>query len=189
MHMDIENLINCQPEDIDGISSPKMTAIYKASELRKLERKLLDGEAHTIKIADLEIEFEKGRRIYNYGAPSRLSCLYLAEDDFDSRMMLRNMFVNVFSRPKIINVDILNKMELVQVDHCWIDKYFEESKEENIKNYWSGIAYDEDDPSWEYLLEGTIIMTDTNQMEEIDNHVRDEFPIFFEEIMKQRTSQ
>lgn len=188
MHMEIDALINCPDENMQGIISSKMTAIYKASKLRKLKRELEEKERHVIKIADLEIEFERGRRIYNYSAPSRLSCLYLAENNFDSREMLRSMFVNVFSSPKIINVEILNQMELVQVDHKWVDKYFAEPNEDYIKNYWNGMQHNEDFPSWEYLLEGTIIMANSEQMLEIDNHVQNEFPLIFEKIMADRTT-
>lgn len=186
MNMDIDVLINCPQEILNGVVSAKMTALYKASKLKKLKRKLTPSENHTIKIAELEIEFEKGRRIYNYSAPSRLSCLYLAEDDLDSREMLRGMFVNVFSRPKIINVEILNQMEIVQVDHKWVNKYFEEPNKDYIKKYWTGIAYNEDFPSWEYLLEGTIIMKDKIQILEMDDRIKSEYPQIFNQIMEER---
>lgn len=184
--MDIDALVNCPPEILNGVVSAKMTALYKASRLRKLKRELIASEKHTIKIADLEIEFEKGRRIHNYGAPSRLSCLYLAEDDLDSREMLRGMFANVFSRPKIINVEILNQMEIVQVDHKWVNKYFDEPNKDYIKKYWTGIPYNEDFPSWEYLIEGTITMNDEIQISEIDDHIKKEYPEVYQRIMEER---
>lgn len=64
----IENLIDCQPEHINGISSPRMWLIYKASLYRKLDRSLTSEEQIIVKKADLEITFEKIRRLINFGA-------------------------------------------------------------------------------------------------------------------------
>ena len=187
MAMDMDSLRNCTPKDIDGLTSPRMTIIYRASLARKLERKLTPEEESDVAIADLEIAFEDGRRKYNGGAPSRLSCLYLAENDYDGRILLGNMFRKYFKRPMIIEVAVLNNWVLTKVDPHWLNEYLNETKgkEEVIRNYWTGVSFN-DQTSWEYLLEGTIMMTSQQQIEEIEEHVKQEFPIYYEAIMAEK---
>jgi hypothetical protein len=187
MHMDIDSFQNCMPKDIDGLSSPRMLLIYKAALAKQLNRQLMPDEERAIKLADIEIAFEEGRRKYNYGAPSRLSCLYLADNDLDGRTMLQNMLGISFRRPLIVEVAVLNKMELVKADHRWLDTmYLNDPKEEYIQNYWTEVPLDKK-PSWEYLLEGTIIMTNQQQIQEIEEHVKNEFPIYYDAIIAERT--
>jgi hypothetical protein len=187
--LEIENLINCRPVDIDGLSSSRMAIVYQASINRTLKRPLTAAEQIVIKKADLEIEFERRRREINYGAPSRLSCLYLVDNDIDGRTILQNLFVGTFGRPLIVEVDILNKMELTKCDHHWLQKYYEEPMDEYIVNYWTGVPLNEKFPSWEYLLEGTIVLTHQEQANEIDRHVENEFPIYYEQIQLERQRQ
>jgi hypothetical protein len=186
MHMEIDSLRNCKPIDIDGLSSPRMSIIYRAAIARQLTRTLTAEEDRAIKLADFEIEFERGRREYHYGAPSRLSCLYLADNNIDGRTVLSGMFSNSFTRPMIIEVAVLNKMELIKADHNWLDEYLNEPKEEFIKNYWTAIPFNDKHESWEYLLEGTVIMTNQEQMEEIEEHVKNEFPTYYDAIIADR---
>ncbi|MCG3165582.1 MAG: hypothetical protein POELPBGB_01350 [Bacteroidia bacterium] len=182
---EIENLINCRPIDINGLSSPRMGLIYNASIYRKLTRRLTQQEEKVIKKADLEIAFEKHRRDINYGAPSRLSCIYLADNDWDGKIVLRNMFVDNFRNPLVVEVDILNEMELVKCDCRWLDAYYNDPHDEYIVNYWTEKLYG-DQPAWEYLLEGTAMLTETEQAKYIESHVAKKFPTYYEQILIDR---
>lgn len=185
---EIENLINCRPVEIDGLSSPRMTIVYQASNYRQLQlhRQLTKDEEVVIKKADLEIEFERRRREIKYGASSRLSCIYIVDNDIDGKAILQNMFAEKFGRPLIVEVDILNHLELTKCDHHWLLEYYNDPKDEYIVNYWTEKPFNEKVPSWEYLLEGTIILTKKEDIEKIDRHVQKEFPIDYKEIQIER---
>ena len=161
--------------------------IYEACFKRKLIRPLTEEEQKTVAKADAEIAFEGKRRELNYGAPSRLSALYLVDnDEYDGRRTLQNMFVNVFKRPKIIEVDIMNSFALTKVDVKWFDEYFINHDMTCIENYWNGVPYNEKHPTWEYLLEGTIVMTNPDEMRELDEHVKSEMPTYYTTILEER---
>lgn len=183
---EIENLINCRPEDIDGFSSPRMFIIYQASIYRTLLRPKAEEELALIRKADLEIEFERRRRELNYGAASRLSCVYLVDNTFDGRLLLESMFADFFKNPKIVEVDILNSIEITKCDVTWVNKYSEEPKDEYIVNYWTGVPANENYSTWEYLLEGTIQMTNPDEIEDIIGDVRINFPTEYQAILLDR---
>jgi hypothetical protein len=119
-------------------------------------------------------------------APRCLSCLYLVENNDDGRMVLRSMFLEVFNNPMIIEVGILNDLELKRFDSFWVDKYFDEPKQEYLENYWTATIFNEREPSWEYLLEGTIIMKNASEIREVDDHVSRYFPEIYDDIQKAR---
>ncbi len=106
------------------------------------------------RIAELEIEFEKVRRKINNDLPSRLMCIYLAEDNVDGRIMLQNMFHRKKS-PCIVSVKIKSLLRLHRADSKWIDEYESTKNKLSIENYWKGISFD-NRPQYEYLLEGEI---------------------------------
>lgn len=182
----IQSLIDCDLSNIDGLTSPRMMTIYQASIFRKNSVPLTEDEQKEINKADLEIEFEKRRREINYDAPSRLSCIYLVEDNLDGRNVLQNMFVGRFLDPLIVEVKILNNMGILKCDHRWLQKYYDEPKDEYIINYWTEVSSNEMYPSWEYLLEGMIELTCLEQINEIDRGVKEKFPEYYEQI---KTSQ
>jgi hypothetical protein len=187
MVIDIEKLRNCTIDEINGMSSPRMLFVFQRTILNSWKhRPLTPSEEILVRKGTLEIEFERGRRDYNYGAPSRLSCIYLMEDDFDSRLDLRNMFIDIFPNPLVVEVFILNHLELMKFDYRWIDKYYDEPKEEYIKNYWTSIPVNEKNPKWEYLLEGTIKMTNREQFEMLEDYVRQNHPDEYEGILLTR---
>jgi hypothetical protein len=95
MVIDIEKLRNCTVDEINGMSSPRMLFVFQRTILNSwTHRQLTPSEEVLVHNGTLEIEFERGRRDYNYGAPSRLSCIYLMEDNLDSRLDLRSMFID-----------------------------------------------------------------------------------------------
>jgi hypothetical protein len=187
MTIDITRLKDCTVDEINGMSSPRMLFVFQRTVFNSWDhRPLTEAEKKIVKKGDLEIEFERGRREYNYGAPSRLSCLYLMEDDVDSRFDLRDMFIDLFTRPLVVEVVILNNLELLKFDYRWVDQYYEFPNEEFIKNYWTSVPYDDVNPKWEYLLEGTIIMQNEEQIEQVDAFARENYPEQYEGILLSR---
>ena len=185
-NLSIEKLINCSSSEIDGLSSPRMTIVYLASIARKHLHPQTEESKKLINTANFEIDFERLRRKFNPDAPSRLSCLYLVSNDIDGRMVLQNMFVYIFSRPKVVEVDILNNLGLIKADHNWIDKYLQTSNEDFAKKYWEGEPFDEGNSSWEYLLEGSIMLTNNDEITEIEQHVKDKYPVYYDTILIER---
>lgn len=108
-----------------------------------------------LRVAQLEIEFERIRRQINQLLPSRLSAIYLANDNFEGRTMLKNMFYNKKKNFLIEKFKITHQMLFHKADYRWVEEYEKDKKEIYICKYWLGINYDSM-PSYEYLLEGQI---------------------------------
>lgn len=186
MHLDIEKLRSCTAEEINGLSSPRMLFVFQRSMLKTYSRPLTENEEKQVRKGDLEIEFERSRRIYCPAAPSRLSCLYLVDNDTRGWDTLGNMFRRVFKDPMIFEVSIFNQFELMRFDYNWVELYYDNPKEEYLESYWSGEMYDSKVPSWEYLLEGTIQLTSSEQKEDIDTYVERNYPDDFRSILANR---
>jgi hypothetical protein len=184
MTIDIDRLKDCTIDEVNGMSSPRMLFVFQRTVYNSWShRPLTELEKKIVKKGDLEIEFERGRREYNFGAPSRLSCIYLMGEDIDSRFDLRDMFIDIFIRPLVVEVKILNNLELMKFDYRWIDQYYESPNEEFIKNYWNAVPYDDVNPKWEYLLEGTILMANEEQIEQVANYARENYREQYESIL------
>jgi len=187
MAIDIERLKNCTVDEIDGMSSPRMLFVFQRTIFNSWNhRTLTESEKVIVRKGNLEIEFERERREYNYGAPSRLSCLYLMDDEIDSRFDLNNMFVDTFQNPLVVEVTILNHMELMKFDFRWIDKYYESPNEEFIRKYWKGEPLNDKNPKWEYLLEGTIQMANQEQFRQVQEYAKSKYPDEYEGILLTR---
>ncbi|MFC7773902.1 hypothetical protein [Flavobacterium sp. GCM10027622] len=120
------------------------------------------------RISELEIEFERVRREIDNNLPSRLCCIFLALDNFDSRTMLKNMFwdkTNFIIAP----IEIKYKHRFHQADSKWIEEYEKTKHKSAIENYWLGKNFD-NNPEYEYLLEGLIELCDSKDREYIKNH-------------------
>ena len=187
MYINIEKLRNCSEDDINGLSSARMLFVFKRSLLKTYGRPLTIDEEKEVRKGDLEIEFERSRREYNPAAPSRLSCLYLVDNDIYGQESLGNMFRGTFKSPMIFSVSILNQFELMRFDHNWVDMYYQEFKEDYLKSYWAGEMYDSKSRSWEYLLEGTVQLADPEQKKEIDEYVERTYPEDFKAIIANKS--
>jgi hypothetical protein len=174
--IDPERLIS----DINSIQTfltPRLTCILLAC-WHKKGLKIGVGQINTkyytqeqvekiLKIAELEIEFEKVRRQVNVNLPSRLICIFLAEDSIEGRVMLQNMF---FNRKNfcIVSVEIVHALRFHRADSKWVDIYEKTGDKIAIQNYWNGINSDSR-PQFEYLLDGQIRLTDPIDKECIFN--------------------
>ncbi|AZQ59837.1 DUF2441 domain-containing protein [Maribacter sp. MJ134] len=118
------------------------TKLYSDTDIEKIHR-----------IAELEIEFEKIRRLIDSNLPSRFTCLFLAEDNIDGRTMLKNMFSNRKNfRIAPVEVDFI---KVHKADSKWIDAYERNKNIHLIKSYWKGENYDAN-PQYEYLVDGIV---------------------------------
>ncbi|OBQ52803.1 DUF2441 domain-containing protein [Tamlana sp. s12] len=123
------------------------------------------------KIAKLEVEFEKVRRQINSNLPSRLTCIFVAEDDIDGRNMLRNMF---FNRTKFhIAPVVLNSIKSHKADSKWITDYEKTKKISSIVKYWQGIDFDKHH-QYEYLIEGVVRLENKEDREIIKTEFNSE---------------
>ena len=139
-----------------GMGTPNPT-FYTQGQIERIHR-----------IAQLEIDFEKGRRKINEIYPSRLSCLYLAEDNYDGRTMLKNMFY-LKHNSHIAPVSISFQTQFLKVDSKWINYYEKTGDKLAIDNYWNGINFD-NFPEYEYLLEGQIELENLQDKIYIENN-------------------
>ncbi|SHM30657.1 hypothetical protein [Flavobacterium chilense] len=105
-------------------------------------------------IADIEFEFERIRRLTNQYLPSRLVSIYLAEDNFEGRTMLKNMFIHKKDFI-IVPINITTKAMFHKADSQWFDDYIQTKNPDSIKNYWNGIDFN-NIPLYEYLVDGAI---------------------------------
>jgi hypothetical protein len=186
MHVDIEKLQDCTIDEIDGISSPVMLFVFQKTVFESFTRKLTKQEQSIIKRANVEIEFERGRRLYNYAAPSRLSAIFLTENTDDDRANLFEMFSHLFRNPKILEVSLFNDFEKMKFDYRWYEKYHEDAKEEYIKNYWEQQPFELKIDKWEILLEGTIKIINKVDFDELNEFVKDKLPDEYDGILQTR---
>jgi hypothetical protein len=121
---------------------------------------------HIEKVSSIEIEFERVRRDTNPNLPSRLTCLFLAEDTIDSRIHLSQMLGHLI-KPHIINVEINYCLKSFKTDSKYFDNYFLTGDVKFIHAYWK--AEIENASSVEYLFEGSIIPSNEEQIAHVIN--------------------
>ena len=120
-----------------------------------------------ITIGNVEIEFERVRREMFPASVSRLSCLWVAEDNQIGDAHIRTMLgPNIF----ILKVKIPAAINVAKVNTLWFDAYRRENKRDFIENYWKSIPEQEDTQTWEYLVDGRIEACDEKDLEYIRQH-------------------
>ena len=113
----------------------------------------------------LELSLEEARRKYSPDAPSRFSCLYIAEDTKETREWLSKMFGG--SRA-LFKVKIQTCERIHKVDSAWIDHMSDKQNQADLAAYWQSVPFDKDNPKWEYLIDGFIEFTDPAEIESFD---------------------
>lgn len=127
-----------------------------------------ESEANEImKMARVEIAFERCRREVAPQAASRLSCLYLADDDeFGRRHLQRMLGVTIH----ILRVNVPLAIRVSKCDTNWFDKYWNDEDTDYIDKYWSGECACAQHPTWEYLVDGIVEANDSLGMEYLRKH-------------------
>jgi hypothetical protein len=107
--------------------------------------------------ADIELRMEEARRKLAPDAPSRLSCLYLAEATPAGRNLVDKIKgVDAF----LMEVKIVCALRLGRADAQWLDGVIDNDA---IAGYWSGEPR-HGDVTWEYLLDGVIESTNHEEL-------------------------
>jgi hypothetical protein len=131
-----------------------------------------EAREKVLRNADRELALEAGRRKHAQSAPSRLCCLWLADDTVQGRRWQRTMGHQSF----LMRVQITIALASCRCDARWIDHiHADPSNVDAVMGYWSGRAYD-NDPHWEYLLEGQIAARDTDELQRLRDFIKTQGP-------------
>lgn len=103
----------------------------------------------------IELDFEAKRRLVSPESPSRLECLYVA----DNENTIRQIFPND-QNLIILKVIIVEALRFKKADYKWIDRYRDETNLQYIEDYWLSRQCDEGVNNWEYLVDGLIMVDD-----------------------------
>lgn len=120
-----------------------------------------------------EFALEAGRRRHAPSAPSRLCCLWLAEDTVQGRNWVQAMI-----GPQSFVMQVRKTIEFAsfQSDARWLDRvHADPADTEAVAGYWSGSALGEG-PLWEHLLEGQIASSDHEELERLREFIRIQGP-------------
>lgn len=112
-------------------------------------------------MGEIEVAFEAKRRLLAASAPSRLSCMWLAEDSEAGRSHIRTMF-SAIPRLLIVNVRTSFILALFRADTGWFDHYIHDPNDAFISNYWSGLNCP--GGAWEFLLDGSVELVDSRDL-------------------------
>ena len=124
-----------------------------------------DDRQKILEMGDIELKFEEERRRISPESASRLCSLYVADNSEFGKHHIIEMFDE---DTYIFEVTIPCALRFSKVDTKWFEKYRNDPNPEYIEKYWKSIPYDEDVPTWEYLVEG---MIKVNNLEDIE-HIR-----------------
>ncbi len=115
-------------------------------------------------MGEIELAFERTRRLLAPRAPSRLSCMWLAEDSEAGRAHVRQMF-SVIPRLYVVRVRISLDLAFKAAHTGWFDQYVQKPEYQFAANYWTGLS----GPTggWEFLLDGAIELLDPVDLEYI----------------------
>jgi hypothetical protein len=112
--------------------------------------------------ADVEIEFEKVRRVVAPHKVSRLSCLYCANNNDEGRKMVTAMFRGI--KMHFLDVAILRAGRIAKVDSTHFDEFCLHPHQGHALAYWEGTPSAK--PKWEYLLDGAIQALERKQIDQ-----------------------
>lgn len=116
-------------------------------------------------LRDVELAFEAGRRQWAPQAPSRLSCIWLAERGDAGRSVINDMFRDYF----IADVRVPFCLSALAADAGWFDDYMNVQKPHYIENYWTGKCH----PTRsfpEILIDGIVEFVDPAQLAYVKTH-------------------
>ena len=150
-----------------NIVSPRMVRLVGPGAALKRGLTLVDGfgdpwrgssarakEWHTI-----EVEFERGRRLYAPDAPSRLTALWMVPRTSEGEAAIRRMLPKAY----ILRVKVQCCLRIATVDAAWLDCYLNFPKPEYIRNYWAGLCHPTE-PCPEIMIDGVLQAEDPEQL-------------------------
>lgn len=181
-------LYKCNADDLyyypekcfGGVGSPCFRVITMAAILRRGQY-IMDGHGKAVILnqdeidqlmfkSELEIQFEKVRQRQFAKKPSRLSSIFVVEDNIEGRFCLRQMFHKGVCAgkytPHIMQVKISLCLKSHKADIQWLNQWAAHTEENYIVEYWKGTPFNKT-PIYEYFIEGIVYPTDRSQIEEI----------------------
>ncbi|MBS6040408.1 hypothetical protein [Pseudomonas sp.] len=124
-------------------------------------------EDRFIRIYEVELQMEEVRRRVAPAAPSRLGCIWVAEDGAASREMLSVMFGTA---RHIVTVAIIHSTNVLKADASLYDRFAETGDLSAAELYWQG---HELNGHWEILLDGAIRVTNDDELQVLLQDCRD----------------
>ncbi len=119
-------------------------------------------EQRTLLRSDRELLFEEVRRTASPDKPSRLACIWAAENTTAGR----NYVEGLMGRQSfVVEVEVVVMIRVAKCDAHWLD-HWQNAGVDAAGGYRSGQPMNED-PLWEYLIEGSIRATDPDDVARI----------------------
>lgn len=157
---------------VSGFSAPRLAMTQQAFLLNtgvtlyKGNNPLPQSEIDYIHfIADFELKAEQVRRTLRPYAPSRLVCIFAADNSPIGQQMLNKMF-NGGGRDYIVNCEAIVNNH-VRLDSKWLDEYFKTNDIMALEQYWLGSAVPNSTPHYEFLIEGIIKLVNKSDQDYI----------------------
>ncbi len=166
----LDDYLNHSDDIFKGAINPRCKILYLASLIRKRKKVYVDGKPlssgqkeYYLRLSEIELSFEAVRRDIAPKAPSRLTCLYLADNSKEGQDNIDAM-LSSFKRPLTLEVNILQPyFGFHYADNRWLEAYAENPQPDFIQNYWLRKAFD-DKQVWEFLLEGSVIIKNEDNL-------------------------
>jgi|GEM_PF-2696883 len=118
--------------------------------------------------SELEIELEKVRSSEFSGKPSRLSGIYVVNDDEDGKIALSHVFLSKIQKglydPLILHIKPIFLLSYHKGDMQWLDEYQHSKDISCFRSYWMGEHLNKH-PKHEYLMEGMVHPVNRNEIE------------------------
>lgn len=160
-----------------GLGSVRSMLLFQGSIIRSglnpgfgLDNPFFLDKSHYPRIlerSDDELKFEEIRRIINPAAPSRLTCIFVAEDTLEQKIHLGQMLGYV-KRPYIVKFRPKIVLSFFIADSSFYDLYVATKDIKHIVSYWKGFKNPEADLySHEILFEGILEAIDDDEIDYI----------------------
>jgi hypothetical protein len=155
-----------------NVLAPRAVKYFVPAAILESGQRLMNGYGELVEFSegrvrriletrDIELVFEEGRRRFAPSAPSRLACIWLAEDSYEGRGAIRSMVHGAF----IADVKVPFCARVAVADASWFNDYLNGAGPNVVEKYWTGEAHRE--PCPEILVEGVVEFTNAEQLEHI----------------------
>jgi hypothetical protein len=122
-----------------------------------------------VRTAEFELALEQQRRVVRPEAPSRLSCVFVAEDTPAGRTYAQTLAT---MQGFVMIVEVPFALRSARVDAHWLGDSLDPLSDDAMRGYWSGEAQSDHEPLWEWLVDGVIKCVDPEQFELLRAHNR-----------------